>query len=124
MDLPALVAEVPLELAADARLRVRDQAGADGPIEVADRLHQADIPHLYQVLCRLGVAQVRSHAGPDQALVAGDKQIARRHPPLAGPRRRLHDAQQRPVIQPGQVLNRPVRRGEPTRPGFRVRYCS
>jgi hypothetical protein len=39
MDLPALVAEVPFELAADARPRVRGQAGADGRIEVADRLH-------------------------------------------------------------------------------------
>src|ERR1035437_5664646 len=46
MELPALVAEVPLDLAADARLRVRGQTAAKGRIEVVDRLHQADVPHL------------------------------------------------------------------------------
>jgi hypothetical protein len=101
MDLPALVAEVPLELAADARQRVRGQASAGGRIEVADRLQQADVPHLHQVFRRLRAAQVPSHAGPDQALVAGDQQLARRRPPLAGLRQQPDDAQQRPVIQSG-----------------------
>jgi len=90
-DLPALVPEVPLELAADARPRVRGQAAAGGRIELADRLQQAEIPHLHQVLRRLRAAQVWSHAGPHQALVAGDQQLARRRAPLAGSRRQPDD---------------------------------
>src|SRR6185437_9830097 len=100
-DLPAFVAEMPLELAADARLRVRGQASADGRIEVADRLQQADITHLHQVLRRLRAVHVPSHTGPDEALVAGDQQLARRLPPLAGLRQPPDDAEQRPVIQSG-----------------------
>ena len=103
VDLPPLVAEVPLDLAADARPRVGGQAAADGRVEVADRLQQADIPHLHQVLRRLRAVQVPPHAGPDQPAVAGHEQLARRRPPLAGRRQRPDDAQQRPVIQPGQV---------------------
>jgi hypothetical protein len=49
-----------------------------GPgLEVADRLQQADIPHLHQFLSRYRAAQVGWHAGPDQALVTGDEQLAR-----------------------------------------------
>jgi hypothetical protein len=92
MHLPALVAEMPLDLAADARPRVRGQAVTDGRIELADRLQQADIPHLHQVLRRLRAAQVRSYTEPDQALVAGDQQFARRRPPLAGLPERPDDA--------------------------------
>jgi len=86
MDLPALVAEMPFELAADARPRVGRQAAAEGRIEIADRLQQADVSHLHQVFLRLGAAHVPPHAGPDQALVAADQQTARRRPLLAGSR--------------------------------------
>ena len=125
VHLPPLVAEVPLELAADARPRVRGQAAADGRVEVADRLQQADVPHLHQVLRRLRAAQVPPHARPDQPAVAGHEQLARRRPPLAGQRQRPDDAQQRPVIQPGQVLiKNPAWRGGRTRTEIAGRYCS
>jgi len=86
VERPALVAEVPLELSADARRRVGAQAGADGWIKIADCLHQADVAHLHQVLDRHRAALVRTYAGPDQALVTGNEQLARRRSPLAGPR--------------------------------------
>jgi hypothetical protein len=120
---PALVAEVPLELAADARPRVGGQAGAGGRIEVADRFQQADIPHLHQVLGRHRAAQVGSHAGPDQALVTGNEQLARCRAPLAGPRQRMNQAEQRLVVQPGQVLpGRPARRSGQSRNQIPGRY--
>jgi hypothetical protein len=103
---PALVAEVPLSLAADAGPRVGGQAGPGGGdrIEVADRLQQAEVPDLHQVLGRHRAAPVRPNARPDQALVTGDEQLARGRTPLTGRRQRPDQGQQCQVIEPGQVL--------------------
>ncbi len=116
VHLPALVAEMPLDLARDARLGVGGQAAADSGIEVVDRLQQADVPHLHQVLGRLGAALVPLHAGPHQVAVTADQQLAGRRPAAAGPRQGLDDAQELAVIEPGQVAGHPARhgrRGEP-----------
>jgi len=61
-------------------------------------------PRALQVLRRLRAAQIRSYAEPDQALVASDQQLARRYPPFDGLWQQPDDAQQRPVIQSGQVF--------------------
>ena len=103
IKLPARVPEMALDLAGDAGLGIGGQAAAEGRIEVVDRLHQADIPHLHQVLSRLRTAPVSLHAGPDQAAVTAHQQLACRIVPLAGQRQRGDDGQQFPVIQPGQA---------------------
>src|SRR5690349_1820965 len=69
MDLPPLVAEVPLDLAGDAGLRVSGQAAADTRVEVVDRLEQAHVADLHQVLVWLGAAPVTVGARADQAAV-------------------------------------------------------
>jgi hypothetical protein len=76
VHLPPLVAEVPLDLAADARQGVGGQAAAVGGIVVVDRLEQADVAHLHQVLDRLGAAAVLAHARAHELLVPLDKELA------------------------------------------------
>ena len=49
-------------------------------------------------------------AGPDQATVAADQQLARRYPPLAEARQRADDVQQLTVIQVGELTVHPARR--------------
>jgi hypothetical protein len=124
MQRPALVTEVPLELTADARHRVRAQAAADGRIEIADRFHQADVPHLHQVLSRHRTSQVTPHAGPDQAVIPGNQQVKRHRPPLAAPRQRTHQLKQRAVIKRGQFRpGRQALRGPPTKNEVPDRHC-
>jgi hypothetical protein len=77
--------QVLLDLAADAYLRVGGQVASDRRIEAADRLHQADVPHLHQVLGRLRGAPVPLHARVHQVAVTGYQQLARRSAPSAGP---------------------------------------
>jgi hypothetical protein len=79
MDLPALVTEVPLDLAGDARLSLGGQGAAEGRVEVVDGLQQADVAHLHQVLGRLGAAPVSLHAQPDQAPVTAGQQLTAPH---------------------------------------------
>jgi hypothetical protein len=108
VKLPALVPEVPSNLAVNMRAGIGGQGAADGRIEVVDRRDQADVPHLHQVLGRLRTAPISLDAGPDQATVAADQQLARRYPPLAEARQRADDAQQLTVIQLGELTVRPA----------------
>ena len=94
MDLPALVAEVPLDLAADARLGVGGEAVADLGVVVVDRLEQADVPDLHQVLGGLGAAAVLPDAGADQLLVAVHEDLAGGGAQLAVPWQRADLGQQ------------------------------
>ena len=110
VDRPALVPEVPLDLAADAHLRVGGQVAADRGIETADRLHQPDITHLHQILDRLGTLPVPLHARAHQVAVTSDQQLTRRSARSAGPRQRPHHAQQLPVIQASQIAEPPAAR--------------
>src|SRR5580704_17163126 len=98
MDLPALVTEVPLELAGNAWLCVGGQAAAESRIEVVDRLQQADVTHLHQILGWLGAVPVPLDAQPHQAAMTADQQFARRSAPLARPRQRPEDSQQLVVL--------------------------
>src|SRR6185437_9890365 len=49
-----------LDLSADTRLRVRGETAADRWIEVIDRLQQADVPNLHQLLVGSGLSLYRS----------------------------------------------------------------
>jgi hypothetical protein len=82
MDLPALIPEVPLDLTADTWLRVRGQVRPQRGIEVVDRLEQADVAGLHQVLDRLRGVPVALHAPADQRLVAGDDHLTGSGPQL------------------------------------------
>src|SRR5215471_7387756 len=77
MDLPSLVPEVPLDLAADAGRGVSRQAVADLRVVVVDGLEQADVAHLHKVFGRLGAATVLPDAGADQFLVPLYQDLAR-----------------------------------------------
>src|SRR5215475_12280097 len=76
VQLPALVAEVALELAGDAGLRVGGQVPAEPGIEVVDRLKQADVANLDQILGEFRAARVTLHAGQNEAPVAADELLA------------------------------------------------
>ena len=78
VDLPALIAEVALDLAAYARLRIAGQTRADTGIEVVDRLEQANVTDLHELLVRLGAVLVAEHARPDERPVPGDEHLAGR----------------------------------------------
>jgi hypothetical protein len=69
VDLPALVPEVALDLAADAWLGVGGQAVADLGVVVVDRLEQADVADLHEVLGGLRAAAVLPYARADQLAV-------------------------------------------------------
>jgi hypothetical protein len=73
---PPLVAEVPLDLTAHARLGVGRQPVAERGIEVVDGLEQAYVADLHQVLRGLGAVTVPADAGPDQPGVAVDEYLA------------------------------------------------
>src|SRR5712671_503510 len=90
------------------RAGIGGQGAANGRIEVVDRRDQADVPHLHQILSRLRTARISLDAGPDQATVTADQQLARRYPPLAEARQRAGDAQQLTVIQVGELTVRPA----------------
>ena len=70
VDLPPLVPEMALDLAADAGLRVGGQAVADLGVVVVDRLEQADVSDLHEIFCGFRAAAVLPDAGADQLLVA------------------------------------------------------
>jgi len=66
LDLPALVTEMPLELAADAGHRVRRQPVPERRVVVADGLEQPEVADLHQVVGRLRAVPELSHARPHQ----------------------------------------------------------
>ena len=86
VNLPALVPEVPSDLAVNVRASISRQGAANGRIEVVNRRDQATVAHLHQVLSRLRTTPISLDAGPDQATVAADQQLARRYAPLADAR--------------------------------------
>ncbi len=110
VHLPALVPEVPLDLAGDARLGVRGQAPADLRVEVVDGLEQAHVPHLHKVLGGLRAAPVAVRTGPDQGPVPADQHLTGSRPLGAAPRLRPDHAEQfvvRALLQvAGQVRDR------------------
>jgi len=109
--LPALVAEVPLDLARYARLRVGREVVAHLGVEVVDRLEQADVPDLHQVLGRLGAVHVPANARPDQLLVPADQNVARRRAARAAAGQRAHDPEQLEVVEVVKLFRR-TRRGQ------------
>jgi hypothetical protein len=116
-DLPPLITEMPLDLAADAGLRVRGQAAAQPGIEVVDRLDQADVTDLHEFLSRLRAVPVAQHARPDQALVPAHQDLTRR-----AARRAAHwlarDERQQLILVPAeQVRPRQWRATANGRPG-------
>jgi len=94
VDLPALVPEVALDLAADAGLRVGREAVADLGIVVVDRLEQADVPDLHEIFCGFGAAAVLPDAGADQLLVALHEYLAGGGAQFVIPRQRADLGQQ------------------------------
>jgi serine phosphatase RsbU (regulator of sigma subunit)/PAS domain-containing protein len=62
VNLPPLVPEMPLDLAAHARRRVGGQAVADLRVVVVDGLEQSDVADLHEVLGRFRAAAVLAHA--------------------------------------------------------------
>jgi hypothetical protein len=66
VDLPALVAEVALELAADGGLGVGGEAVADLGVEPADGLEQPQVADLHEVIGGLRAGPVPVHARPHQ----------------------------------------------------------
>jgi hypothetical protein len=94
VDLPPLVPEVPLDLAADARLRVGGEAVADLGVVVVYRLEQADVPDLHEIFGWFGAAAVLPDARADQLLVPVHEDLADGGAQLAVPRQRPDLAQQ------------------------------
>src|SRR6266700_350219 len=101
VDLPPLVPEVPLDLAADAGLRVGGEAVADLGVVVVYRLEQADVPDLHEILGRFGAAAVLPDARADQLLVAVHEDLADGGAQLAVLRQRPDLAKQGVI---GQLL--------------------
>ena len=112
VHLPALVAEVPLDLAGDARLGVGGQAAADGRVEVVDGLQQADVADLHQLLGRLRAVPVPLGAGPDQRSVTADQHLAGGVALCAAPRQRLDQLHQFRVAEVGGLADGGLRAGK------------
>src|SRR6266516_1546259 len=76
-DGPALVAEVPLDLADDVRRRVRRQLDAAVDVEAVDRLDQPDRPDLDEVLELLAAVRVAACERAYERHVLLDQLLAR-----------------------------------------------
>ncbi len=109
--LPPLIAEMPLNLPADRRLRIRRQRTPHLGIKIIDRLHQPHIPHLHQILRRLRTPQIPPHTRPDQTPVPPHQNLTCRCPPLVPHRQRPHHTQQRRIRQPAQPPTKARGRG-------------
>jgi hypothetical protein len=107
VNLPPLVAEVPLDLAADARLRVGGEAVADLGIIVVYRLEQADVPDLYEIFCGLRAAAVLPDARADELLVAVHDYFADGGAHLAVSRQRPDLGEQGIIGQLFELCTRP-----------------
>jgi hypothetical protein len=94
---------MPLDLAADAWLRVGGQARANRRIVIVDRLEQAHVAGLHQVFRRLGAAPVLPDARPDQLLVPADHYLAGGRAQLAVTRLSADLGQQSAIIQLPQL---------------------
>src|SRR5581483_1542263 len=75
---PALVAEVPLDLADDVRRRVRRQLDAPVEVEAVDRLDQADRADLDEILELLAAIRVPPRERANERHVLLDQLLARR----------------------------------------------
>src|SRR5258707_14115038 len=80
MYLPALVAEVALDLTTHARQGVARQAGARRGIVVVDRFDQAHVPDLQQILVRLGAVLEPADTRPHQRTVPINEDLPGRFP--------------------------------------------
>ena len=76
-DRPALVAEVPLDLADDVRRRVRRQLDAAVDVEAVDRLDEADAADLDEILELLAAIGVAAGERADERQVLLDQLLAR-----------------------------------------------
>jgi len=94
---------VPFDLPADARLGIGIQAVSEGGVEVVDRLEQADVADLQQILSRFGAAQVGPYAGVDQPGIAAHQDLADGLALGAITRQRAKPGQQRVVGQRTQL---------------------
>src|SRR5207253_2154394 len=74
---PALVAEVPLDLADDVRRRVRRQLDAALEVETVDRLDQADGSDLDQILELLAAVRIAPREGANERHVLLDQLLPR-----------------------------------------------
>src|SRR5690242_17831077 len=92
---------MPLDLAADAGLRVGGEAVADLRVVVVYRIEQADVPDLHEIFGWFGAAAVLPDARADQLLVPVHEDLADGGAQLAVPRQRPDLAQQSVV---GQLL--------------------
>jgi hypothetical protein len=104
VDLPALVPEVPLDLADHARVGVRGQVAAEVRIEVVDRLEQADVADLHEFFRGLRAGLVLPDAGPHQPLVAADQGLAGPGPQGVPARPGADQPEQILVIERAQFL--------------------
>ena len=98
MDLPALVPEVALDLAGDARLGVGGQVPAECRVEVVDRLEQADVADLHQLFFRLRAVPVPAGARAHQRPVPQHQGLTRGGTPPGSGRQRVNDLEQFAVI--------------------------
>ena len=73
---PAVVAEVALDRADDARYRVGREGGLAAGVEAVDRLDEREACHLLEVLERLGAASVTAGQAAREREVAFDQQVA------------------------------------------------
>jgi hypothetical protein len=98
-QLPAVVPEIPLDLRADARLGVGSQIAADPGVEIADRLHQPQVPGLDKVLGELRADAVTGRAGADNALMPAYQGLAGRLPLQITRRPGTHHRDELPVTE-------------------------
>jgi hypothetical protein len=117
--LPALVPEVPLDLAGDARLGIGRQARAEHRVEVVDRLEQSDVPDLHQVLGRFRAVGVPADTRPDELCIPAHQDVARRRAVAAAHRQRPHRLEQFQIVQTVQRL-RPAPADTRNRPDHHI----
>src|SRR5215468_3362943 len=98
MHLPALIPEVPLDLAADARQGVTRKAGASSGIVVVDGLDQPDVSDLQQVLVRFWAVLEPPDTGPDQWPVPVHEHFTGRFPDRVFARKGLNEVEQARIV--------------------------
>src|SRR5260221_5076119 len=111
MYLPALVAEVALDLTTHARQGVARQAGPRRGIVVVDRFDQAHVPDLEQILVRLRAVLEPADTGPHQRTVPINEDLAGRFPDRVLAAQGMDQVQQfsvvaLPELAAGQLMER------------------
>lgn len=75
-DLPALIAEVALDLTGDARPRIRGEGGAERHVKAIDGAQQAHVPNLKQIFPGLRAVPVPRGAALHQPLIPAHQFLA------------------------------------------------